>query len=192
VILGGVVFPLLAGIYYWFPKFTGRMLDDRLGVASFWLTFLGMNVTFFTMHITGFLGMPRRVYTYLAGLGWDLVNLISTIGAFVIALGVLLYIVNILLAFQRPKGAPGNPWRSGTLEWAADSPPSFYNFRAQAYVRHRDPLWFEGLEGPEDQERLSRSEDIDLPSPEERYGVLARSEEHTSELQSRENLVCRL
>src|SRR5690606_20229471 len=75
------------------------------------------------------------------------------------------------------KGAPGNPWRSGTLEWAVDSPPSFYNFRAQPYVRHRDPLWFEGLEGPEDQERLSRSEDIDLPSPEERYGVLATRRE---------------
>jgi cytochrome c oxidase subunit I+III len=141
VLIGGVIFPLLGGLHYWLPKITGRMLSERLGRWTFWTTFVGFNVTFLPMHYTGLLGMPRRVYTYQAGLGWDLPNLISTAGAFVLALGVLLFVVNVLRSLRRGERAPGDPWRGDTLEWAVSSPPPVYQFWSLPVVGSRHPLW---------------------------------------------------
>jgi cytochrome c oxidase subunit I+III len=141
VLIGGAVFPLLGGLHYWFPKITGRMMDERLGAWQFWLLFIGFNVTFFTMHITGFLGMPRRVYTFLPGIGWDVVNMISTIGAFLTATSVLLFIINVVRSWRGGALAGDNPWNAGTLEWATTSPPENYNFLVIPTVNSRYPLW---------------------------------------------------
>ncbi len=143
VLIGGAVFPLFAGLHYWFPKVLGRMLDEGLGRWSFWLVFIGFNVTFFPMHLTGFLGMPRRVYTYLPGLGWEGLNIISTIGAFVLAVGVLLFVINAIRSLVSGERAPDNPWGAGTLEWATTSPPQPYNFATIPVVNSRYPLWEE-------------------------------------------------
>src|SRR3954452_16288877 len=126
VLFGGAVFPILGGIYYWFGKFTGRMLSERLGKWSFWLVFIGMNLTFFPMHIYGLEGMPRRVYTYEAGLGWDLGNLLASIGAAVLATGLLLTLVNAVRSLRWGQPAPADPWGGDTLEWATASPPPPY------------------------------------------------------------------
>jgi cytochrome c oxidase subunit I len=141
VLVGGVVFPILAGFYYWFPKITGRMMDESTGKWTFWLTFIGFNLTFFPMHIVGLLGMPRRVYTYQPGLGWGFWNLLETVGAFILALGVLLFIINLVTSWRAGAVAWDNPWNAGGLEWATSSPPEPYNFRTIPTVRSRDPLW---------------------------------------------------
>jgi cytochrome c oxidase subunit I+III len=141
VLIGGSVFPLLGAIYYWFPKMTGRMMNERLGQWNFWLTFIGFNVTFFPMHFSGLYGMPRRVYTYLPGLGWDLPNLISTIGAYILAIGVLLFVINVFNSMRRGQPALPNPWGAGTLEWATTSPPLPYNFATLPVVESRYPVW---------------------------------------------------
>lgn len=141
VLIGGAVFPLLAALHYWFPKITGRLLSERIGIWSFWLIFIGFNVTFFTMHITGFAGMPRRVYTYLPGLGWGGLNLLSTVGAFVLGFGILLYLSNVLWSIFLGERAGDNPWGADTLEWATSSPPPLYNFRTVPIVRSLHPLW---------------------------------------------------
>jgi cytochrome c oxidase subunit I+III len=141
VLFGGAVFPIFAALFYWFPKLTGRMYHERLGVVSFWIFFVGFNLTFFPMHISGLLGMPRRVWTYHDGLGWDVYNLLSTIGAFVLAAGILLVVVNLLLS--RTTGAPSgpDPWGGNTLEWATTSPPPHYNFAVVPLVHSADPNW---------------------------------------------------
>jgi cytochrome c oxidase subunit I+III len=128
IIFGAAVFPILGGMYYWFPKVTGRMYHEGVAKASFWLTFLGTALTFFPMHIVGLLGMPRRVYTYPSGLGWDAYNLSETIGAFILACGLLLIAGNLL--HSRFRGAPAgwDPFYGGTLEWTIPSPPPAYNF----------------------------------------------------------------
>ncbi|MFL6592732.1 MAG: cbb3-type cytochrome c oxidase subunit I, partial [Luteimonas sp.] len=141
VLIGGAVFPLMGALYYWFPKFTGCMLGETLGRWQFWLFFIGFNVTFFPMHILGLMGMPRRVYTYPTGLGWDLPNLIASIGSFVIALSVLLFAVNVVRTLRSGKPAGDNPWGAATLEWATTSPPPPYNFEEAPAVRSREPLW---------------------------------------------------
>ena len=141
VLIGGSVFPLLGAIYYWFPKMTGRLMNERMGQWNFWLTFIGFNVTFFPMHFSGLLGMPRRVYTYLPGLGWDLPNLISTIGAYILAVGVLLFVLNVYNSLRNGARATDNPWGAGTLEWATASPPAPYNFAALPLAHSRYPLW---------------------------------------------------
>ncbi|MEJ7594763.1 MAG: cbb3-type cytochrome c oxidase subunit I, partial [Planctomycetaceae bacterium] len=123
VLIGGAVFPMLAGVYYWLPKFCGRMPSERLGQWSFWLTFVGFNVCFFPMHILGLLGMPRRVYTYPASLGFDSLNLLATVGAFVLAAGFLVFVFNVLYAARYGIEAAANPWGGDTLEWALPSPP---------------------------------------------------------------------
>lgn len=162
VLVGGALFPLLAGVYYWFPKLTGRLLDEGLGQVNFWLTFIGFHVAFFPMHISGLRGMPRRVYTYLAGVGLDELNLISTIGAFILALGFLLLIVNVLHSLRRGKVAGDNPWQAGTLEWATTSPPPHYNFEPLPVVRSRQPLWQQPAErtGYAFQSELDRRETL--------------------------------
>jgi cytochrome c oxidase subunit I+III len=141
VLVGGVIFPLLGGLHYWLPKISGRMLSEVLGRWTFWTMFIGFNVAFLPMHYTGLLGMPRRVYTYQAGLGWDIPNLISTVGAFVLALGMLLFVVNVLRSLRRGERAPDDPWRGDTLEWAVSSPPPVYQFWSLPVVRSRHPLW---------------------------------------------------
>ena len=141
VLVGGSVFPMLAAIYHWGPKMIGRMLDERLGKLSFWLVFLGFNLNMFPLHISGILGQPRRTYTYEEGLGWDIHNLISTIGAFMLGLGVLVIVYNWYRS--KTKGAPAgpDPWNGETLEWATSSPPPHYNFVTIPTVRAREPVW---------------------------------------------------
>ncbi len=141
VLIGGVVFPIFAAFYYWLPKFTGKLLNERLGRWNFWLMFIGVNVTFFPMHIVGLLGMPRRVYTYPAGLGWESYNLISTLGAGVLAFGVLLFAVNVVYSLWKGPAAGDNPWGGDTLEWAVPSPPENYGFAVPPVIRSRHPLW---------------------------------------------------
>jgi cytochrome c oxidase subunit I+III len=148
VLIGGVLFPVFAGIYYWVPKLAGRMLDERLGVWSFILMFVGFNVAFFPMHVVGLLGMPRRVYTYPEGSGWETLNLISSVGAFILAAGILLTLVNLLRLGKGPPAGP-NPWSAGTLEWATTSPPSSSNFDRLPRVTDRNPLWVPQEERPE-------------------------------------------
>jgi cytochrome c oxidase subunit 1/cytochrome c oxidase subunit I+III len=121
------------------------MLDERLGRWNFWLTVIGFNLAFFTMHFTGLMGMPRRVYTYPAGLGWALPNLISTIGAFILALGFLLLFVNIFVSLRRGRIAGPNPWDAPSLEWSVPSPPPPYNFVVIPSVASRHPLWEQRL-----------------------------------------------
>src|SRR5207249_5717938 len=128
VLNGAVVFPIFAAIYYWYPKVTGRRLSERLGKASFWVMFVGFNVAFFPMHIVGLLGMTRRVYTYQSGLGWDSYNLAETIGAYLVAAGILVIFVNLLWSgFRGPPAGP-DPFFGGTLVWTIPSPPPAYNF----------------------------------------------------------------
>ncbi|MBO9560266.1 MAG: cytochrome c oxidase subunit I [Caulobacter sp.] len=141
VLIGGAVFPLFGAIYYWFPKITGRLLDERAGVWNFWTFFVGFNVAFFPMHILGLLGMPRRVYTYKAGLGWEVWNLISSLGAVLIAVSMLIFIINVLVSLRRGKVAGDNPWEASSLEWATSSPPPIYNFLRIPVVTGREPLW---------------------------------------------------
>jgi cytochrome c oxidase subunit I len=141
VLIGGAVFPLLGAITYWFPKFTGRMMGEALGKVSFWMIFLGFQLAFFPMHFLGLMGMPRRVYTYPTGMGWDELNLIATIGAFVVALAVLIYAVNAISSMFRGRIADANPWDASGLEWATASPPPAYNFAHIPVVTSRTPLW---------------------------------------------------
>ncbi len=141
VLLGGAVFPLFAGFYYWFPKVTGRMLGERAGQWQFWLFFVGFNVTFFPMHILGLQGMPRRVYTYPAGLGWDTLNLIASLGAVAIAASVIVFLANAATSLRRGTIAGDDPWGASSLEWATSSPPPRYNFAEIPFVTGRDPLW---------------------------------------------------
>ncbi len=141
VMFGGAVFPVFGALYYWVPKITGRMLSERLGRLCFWAIFVGMNLTFFPMHISGVLGMPRRVSTYSAGLGWALPNLISSIGGFILAVGVLIFIIDFLRSLKVGLPAGPNPWGAGTLEWATSSPPPPYNFADIPVVSGREPLW---------------------------------------------------
>ncbi len=143
VLFGGSIFGLFAGVYYWWPKFFGRMLDERLGKAQFWLMLAGFNLTFFPMHWLGIQGMPRRIYTYPEGLNWDLWNLVTTIGSFVLAAGILVFVINALKSFRGPKDAPDNPWDGATLEWATSSPPPPYNFAEIPVVNSNIPLWVE-------------------------------------------------
>ncbi|WP_349617450.1 cytochrome c oxidase subunit I [Azotobacter salinestris] len=141
VLVGGMLFPLIAGLYYWLPHFSGRLPSERLGRWGFWLTFVGFNATFLVMHWTGLLGMPRRVYTYQAGLGWDLPNLISSVGGFVMAMGVAMVLLDIGLHFRLGRRAGDNPWQADTLEWATALPPTAYNFASLPACPTRHPLW---------------------------------------------------
>ncbi|WP_225783959.1 cytochrome c oxidase subunit I [Xenophilus sp. Marseille-Q4582] len=141
VLVGGMLFPLLAGLYYWLPHVSGRMPSRRLARAGFWLTFIGFNGTFLVMHWTGLLGMPRRVYTYEAGLGWELPNLVSSVFGFVMAFGIVTVLIDLALHGRLGKRAPVNPWGADTLEWATATPPEPYNFASQPPLRSRHPLW---------------------------------------------------
>ena len=147
VLIGGALFPLFGAVYYWFPKITGRMLGERLGQWNFWLFTLGFNLTFFPMHILGLEGMPRRVYTYQAETGWGDLNYLSTIGAGVLGVSVLVFLVNVIVSLRAGVLAGDNPWGAGTLEWATTSPPPNCNFVYPPTVAGVNPLW----ENPPDQ-----------------------------------------
>ena len=148
VLIGGLVYTVFAAIYYWYPKAVGRMLDKKLGLWHFWLFTIGFHLTFDTMHIPGFLGMPRRIYTYDAGRGWEIYNLISTIGVAFQGVAVLCFVINLLRSIRKGKKAGDDPWDAWTLEWATTSPPAEYNFETLPEVRSRRPLW--DLKHPED------------------------------------------
>ncbi|MDF2620356.1 MAG: cytochrome c oxidase, subunit [Xanthobacteraceae bacterium] len=138
-LIGGMFFPLIAGVYYFHPFITGRMLSERLGRWSFWLMFAGFNIAFLPMHITGLRGMPRRVFTYPNGLGWDWLNLVSTVGAFTMAAGIAVLVIDVLRLGK--KRAPQNPWKAGTLEWVAGDPSEPWGIRSVPPVSSRYPLW---------------------------------------------------
>ena len=148
VLIGGLVFLFFAAIYYWFPKATGRMLDERLGRWHFWLFVVGFNVTMGILHFAGILGMPRRIYTYQTGHGWDTINLIASLGVIPQIVGVLLFVINIVVSLRRGAPAGDDPWDAWTLEWATTSPPPEYNFETLPVVRSRRPLW--DLKHPDD------------------------------------------
>ena len=155
VLAGGAMFPMFAGLYYWGPKMLGHLLDERLGKISFWLMFVGFNLTFFPMHIAGLLGQPRRTYTYASGLGWDLHNLLSTIGVFVLGAGILVTFWNWFRSRAHGEPAGEDPWSGDTLEWTTTSPPPEYNFTTIPTVRSREPAWDQpelqgGAQPPED------------------------------------------
>jgi cytochrome c oxidase subunit 1/cytochrome c oxidase subunit I+III len=141
VLVAGNVLPMFAAFHYWLPKVTGWMLDERLGKISFWVTTIGLHLLFFPQHWLGLVGMPRRVYTYPSGLGWDTANLVSTAGAYMFAAGVLIAIGNFFVSRRRAVPAGPNPWGAGTLEWATTSPVASYNFAQIPVVRDRYPLW---------------------------------------------------
>ena len=164
VLVGGSLFGIFSGLYYWWPKMTGRLLGETLGKINFWLMFVGMNLAFFPMHFLGVGGMTRRIYTYDSGLGWELWNMVATIGAFMLALGVLFFVINVARTMQRPKDAGNNPWDGATLEWATTSPPPEHDFDVIPAVRSREPLWYDrdhGLTQPEPESGTH----IHLPPP---------------------------
>ena len=141
VLIGGAVFPLFGAFYYWFPKMTGRMLDERMGKWNFWLMLIGFNLTFFPMHQLGLKGMPRRVYTYLPESGWGNMSFLASVGSVLLTLGVLVFIINALWSRKSGEAAGANPWDADTLEWAVSSPPPNYNFHYIPTVAGRNALW---------------------------------------------------
>jgi cytochrome c oxidase subunit I+III len=141
VLIGGAVFPLFAACYYWFPKWTGRMLSEKLGKWHFGLFFVGFNLTFFPLHQLGLKGMTRRIYTYAPDSGWTDLNFLATLGAFLMGIGILVFLWNLLSSLKHGHPSAENPWGGGTLEWASTSPPADYNFAHLPTVRGREPIW---------------------------------------------------
>jgi cytochrome c oxidase subunit I len=178
VLFGGSIFGLFGGAYYWWPKFTGRLLSEKLGKLHFWLWFIGFNVTFAPFHIVGLQGMPRRIYTYPTGMGWDVWNFVETIGAYIIMTSVIVFIVNIIVSRRKKEEAVDDPWDARTLEWSIPSPPPEYNFAVVPNVTHRDDWWHRKyVESPEGapvpviagganaHEQSDEGHGIHLPSP---------------------------
>jgi cytochrome c oxidase subunit 1 len=166
VIVGGAMMGLFAGFYYWFPKVTGRMSDERLGKLHFWLSMIGFNLLFFPMHFSGIYGMPRRTWTYSSELGVDFYNQVSTVGGFLFGIAALVWVWNMVKSARSGEPAAANPWESPTLEWSIPSPPHHYNFPVLPRVRSREPLWHDG----EREDVLSASmaepaEEPEMPGP---------------------------
>lgn len=141
VLVGGMVFPLFAAFYYWVPNFTGRMMSERIGKWVFWLMFIGFNGTFFLMHVTGMRGMPRRIATYPEGLGWDRLNMLSTLGSYILAAGIALFVFDFFRHLKHGQPAGRDPWGAGTLEWLHPTVPPGFNYHAIPAVQSREPLW---------------------------------------------------
>ncbi|HEX7337458.1 MAG TPA: cytochrome c oxidase subunit I [Gemmatimonadales bacterium] len=167
VLFGGSIFGLTAGAYYWWPKMSGRMLNERLGKLHFWLMMIGFNLTFFPMHFVGLHGMPRRVYTYPEGLGFELMNQIETAGSFVLGLAFLVFLWNIYKTSRGPRNAPADPWNGATLEWAIPSPPQEFNFAKIPVVHGRDALWEQKRQrgGPLPEPARVSGQGIHMPNP---------------------------
>ncbi len=140
VLFGGSVMGVFAGMYYWFPKMTGRFLSEKLGKLHFWLILIGLNLTFFPMHILGLLGMPRRISSYAYNRGWGDLNSLETFGAFIIAVSVIVFLINFVVSIRGPKVASNDPWEGNTLEWATTSPPPVYNFDHLDEVKSARPV----------------------------------------------------
>ena len=148
MIVGAILFCIFGAIYYWYPKITGRMLNESLGKLHFWLFVIGFHLTFDVMHVPGILGMPRRIYTYEPGRGWDTLNMILTIGTFIQGIAILLFLANLVFSYFGGSKAGNDPWDGWTLEWSVSSPPPVYNFATIPAVASRRPLW--DLKHPED------------------------------------------
>jgi cytochrome c oxidase subunit 1/cytochrome c oxidase subunit I+III len=157
VLIGGAVFPLMGAITYWFPKLTGRMMSERIGRWTVGLVFVGFNLTFFPMHITGLLGMPRRVYTYSPQVGWAPYNLAESIGAYILAAGLVLLVANLVVSYFRGAPAPADPFGGTTLEWSTSSPPPPYNYAVIPTVTSAYPMW-DVEDREEDVRKLDRGE----------------------------------
>jgi cytochrome c oxidase subunit I len=159
VLIGANVFPVFAGLYFWLPKMTGRMMNERLGKWSFWIMFIGFNIGFFPMHIVGLMGMPRRIYTYASGLGLQPMNEVMTFGAFMLGVGILLSIINLFYSLRRGEIAGDNPWNSDGLEWAMASPPPDYEVLRIPAIATRHPLWddYDEHADPNDERLLSHA-----------------------------------
>jgi len=166
VIVGGLVLGIFAGLHYWWPKMFGRMLNETLGKITFWTFFIGFHMTFFIQHFLGLLGMPRRVYTYLGGQGFDNMNLISTIGAILMGIGTIVFLLNIFITWAKPRNASNDPWEDGrSLEWTIPSPPPEYNFKQTPLVRGYDAWWKEKMEGKTAMTPAEPVGSIHMPSP---------------------------
>ncbi|SEN73146.1 cytochrome c oxidase subunit 1 [Lihuaxuella thermophila] len=165
VLVGGTVFGMFAGAYYWWPKMFGKLLDEKLGKFHFWTFLIGFHLTFFPQHFLGLFGMPRRVFTYQSGVGLETINLISTIGVFGMTIGTLAFIYNIYKTFKVEAQAPADPWNGRTLEWAIPSPPPEYNFAQLPRVRGLDPFWLEKQAGNKGMTPAEPLGSIHMPSP---------------------------
>ncbi len=141
VIVGGILLGMFSGLYYWFPKVTGRFLSEKLGTWHFWTTLIGFNLTFFPMHFSGMFGQPRRTWTYSAELNVELFNQLSTVGGFILGISTLIMLYNVLKSAKSGKPAGSNPWGAPSLEWSIASPPHHYNFPALPTVQSREPMW---------------------------------------------------
>jgi cytochrome c oxidase subunit I len=166
VIVGGLVLGIFAGLHYWWPKMFGRMLNEGLGKLTFWTFFLGFHLTFLVQHFLGLLGMPRRVWTYLPNQGMDTMNLISSIGAFMMGFGTIVFVVNVIITWIRPRNAAADAWEDGrTLEWSIPSPPPEYNFKQIPLVRSMDAWWKEKMDGKTEMTPAEPVGPIHMPSP---------------------------
>ena len=171
VLFGGAIMALMSGIYYWFPKFSGKMFDEKMGKIHFWLMIVGQNITFFPMHFVGMDGMPRRIYTYVEGMGWDMWNGVATFGVFILIAGFLVFIYNMVISWKNGDKAPSDPWDGRTLEWSIPSPPPEYNFKEIPVVRSLDDWWATKQGSPHKEVPVSGGSgeedghDIHLPQP---------------------------
>ncbi|WP_052019851.1 cytochrome c oxidase subunit I [Paenibacillus sp. JCM 10914] len=166
VIVGGLVFGLFSGLHYWWPKMFGRILDEKLGKLTFWLFAIGFHLTFFVQHFLGLLGMQRRIVSYLPNQNFDELNFISTIGALLMGVGVLLFLANVIMTTRKPSGVAADPWEDGrTLEWSIPSPPPEYNFKQIPLVRGLDAYWKEKMAGNKEMTPSEPVGPIHMPSP---------------------------
>ncbi len=171
VLFGGAIMALMSGIYYWFPKFSGKMFDEKMGKIHFWLMIVGQNITFFPMHFVGMDGMPRRIYTYVEGMGWEMWNGVATFGVFILIAGFLVFIYNMVISWKNGEKAPSDPWDGRTLEWSIPSPPPEYNFKEIPVVRSLDDWWATKQGSPHKKVPVSGGSgegdghDIHLPQP---------------------------
>ncbi|WP_102347066.1 cytochrome c oxidase subunit I [Bacillus sp. Marseille-P3661] len=165
IVVGGIALGMFAGIHYWWPKMFGTMMNDTLGKITFWIWFIGFHMTFFIQHFLGLWGMPRRVFTYLPNQGWDTANFISSLGAILMAIGVVLMVFNMIWSFVKKTEVSNDPWEDGrTLEWAIASPPPEYNFKQLPLIRGLDPWWIEKMDGKKEMTPAEPLADIHMPN----------------------------